>query len=132
MENFKIISEKINPLFGRREIQASVNSVSAPSREEVKEFLISKLSISENVLKIEKIQGRFGSNEFILTLKIYKSEEDRKSIEHKTKKEVELEKKALEEAKKAEKERREKEEAQKKASLEESSAKEIKSEGDNN
>jgi len=106
MENFKIISEKINPLFERREIQATINSESTPSKEEVKKFLTEKLSVSEDVLKLENIKGRFGSNEFIITAKVYKTSEHRNSIERKTKKEIEVEKKEIEEVAKAESEKK--------------------------
>ena len=105
MENFKIVSEKTNILFERKEIQATLNSESTPSKEDVKKFLIKELSIPEDVLKLENIKGRFGSNEFIITAKVYKTREDRNSIEQKTKQEIEAEKKAVEEAKKAEEEK---------------------------
>jgi len=108
MENFKIISEKINPLFGRKEIQATVDSEVTPSKQEVEKLLIEKLSTTSDVLKLEKIKGKFGSKTFEITAKIYKSEQDKNQIETKTKKQRDAEKKVDEEAKKAEIEKKKK------------------------
>ena len=103
MENFKIISEKINPLFGRKEIQATVDSEVTPSKQEVEKLLIEKLSATSEVLKLEKIKGKFGSKIFEITAKIYKKKEEKNQIETKTKKQRDAEKKVVEEMKKVEK-----------------------------
>ena len=42
---------------------------------------------------MKKINGRFGSKEFRVEANIYKSKEDKRKVERKTKKEIENEKK---------------------------------------
>jgi ribosomal protein S24E len=102
MMEFKPIIEKENLLFQRKEIEGTLLSEAAPSKVEVTKMLAEKYSSPEDTIIVETIEGRFGSQEFIIVAKIYKSKEILNSTETKTKKQREAEKKAEEDAKKAE------------------------------
>jgi len=119
MENFKIVSEKTNILFERKEIKATVYAEITPSKQEVEKLLIEKLPTTLDVLKLERIKGKFGSKTFEITAKVYKSKEDKENIERKTKQEIEAEKKVVEETKKAEEEAKKIEQEKKEAEEEE-------------
>ena len=88
MENFKLIEEKENPLFNRKEVVFEVQAKITPSRTEVEKLISEKFSTQAGNIKIKKIHGKFGSNNFNITSFIYKSEEDKNKIEPKTKKET--------------------------------------------
>jgi ribosomal protein S24E len=118
MMEFKPIIEKENLLFQRKEIEGTLLSEAAPSKVEVTKMLAEKYSSPEDTIIVETIEGRFGSQEFIIVAKIYKSKEILNSTETKTKKQREAEKKAEEDAKKAEEEAKKAEEDAKKAELE--------------
>jgi ribosomal protein S24E len=94
--DFKVISDKNNPLFNRREIEGFVNSQKTPSYLEVLEMIKDKYSVSEESIKIKKIEGVFGSKDFKVVVSIYESEEEKNKLERKDKKDVELEKKLAE------------------------------------
>lgn len=86
MENFKIIEEKENPLFNRREIQFNVEAKITPSRAEVGKLILEKFPTQIENIKIKEIHGRFGSNNFKVTTFIYGSEQDKNKVEIKKKK----------------------------------------------
>lgn len=88
MENFKLIEEKENPLFNRKEVVFEVQAKITPSRTEVEKLISEKFSTQAGNIKIKEIHGKFGSNNFNITSFIYKSEEDKNKIEPKTKKEM--------------------------------------------
>jgi ribosomal protein S24E len=96
MENFKILKEKENPLFNRKEIQASVEAEITPTNVDVKKLISEKFSAQIENIKIKNILGRFGSKTFTITANIYSSKEDKDNIEPKSKKEAEAEKKIAE------------------------------------
>lgn len=98
MENFKIIQEIENNLFKRREIQISIHSKITPKREEIENSVSEKFSVPKENIKIKKIAGRFGSNDFNIEANIYKSKEDKDGAESKPKKRKEVENKPSEEA----------------------------------
>jgi len=87
MENFKVIEEKENPLFNRKEIQFDVEAKITPNRTEIGKLISEKFSTQIENIKIKKIHGKFGSNNFNITTFIYKSEEDKNKLEIKKKKE---------------------------------------------
>ena len=97
MENFKILNEKENPLFNRKEIQVSVEVEITPSHADVEKLICEKFSTQIENIKIKKISGKFGSRTFTITANIYNSKEDLEKTEPKSKKKVE-EKKQVEEA----------------------------------
>ena len=93
MQNFKIIKEKENSLFKRKEIQASVDADSTPSHLEVLNFISEKFSCPKENIKIKGILGGFGTQTFKLIINIYKSKQDKDAVELKKKREIENEKK---------------------------------------
>ncbi len=86
MENFKILEEKENPLFNRKEIKLSVEAEVTPSNSEAEKFISEKLSVSIENIKIKKISGRFGSKTFTIIVNIYNSKENKNGTELKFKK----------------------------------------------
>lgn len=85
MENFKIIFEKENPLFSRKEVIAEVKNEFSPKNSEVEVILSEKFSVAPDFIKIERIISKFGSNIFKIHARIYKSKEDKENIEPKIK-----------------------------------------------
>jgi ribosomal protein S24E len=85
MTNLKIIKETENPLFNRKEVQVEINSDVTPSHGEVEELVSKKLSVDKENIKIKKIHGRFGSRDFLITINVYKSKEDKDKTEPKVK-----------------------------------------------
>ena len=100
--DIKIIDEKMNPLFNRKEIVLEVESEITPSHSEAEKIVSEKFKTSSETFKIKKIYGRFGSKKFRINTNIYSSKEEKENTEAKSKKEKEAEKKKIEESKKAE------------------------------
>jgi ribosomal protein S24E len=86
MKDLKIIKQRENPLFNRKEIEVSIEANVAPKMREAEEFIAKEFSSHTDNVKIKKIKGRFGSNRFIITASIYNSKEDKEKIEPKSKK----------------------------------------------
>ena len=99
--NIKIIDEKKNPLFNRKEIILEVESEITPSHSEAEKIVSEKFKTSSETFKIKKIQGGFGSKNFRINANIYSSKKEKEEIEAKSKKEKEAAKKIAEESKKA-------------------------------
>ena len=87
MKDLKILKQRENPLFSRKEVEISVETNVAPKIKEAEEFVSKEFSSNADNVKITKIKGRFGSKKFIITAKIYASKEDKDKIEPKSKKE---------------------------------------------
>ena len=85
METIKIISEKENPLFARKEIVIEVKSGTNPKRTDLENSLAEKFSINSESIKVDRIVPKFGSNIFTIYARIYKSKEDKENIEPKIK-----------------------------------------------
>ena len=92
----KVISEKENQLFKRKEVKISVYSEKSPSREEASKILSEKFSVPSENVKIKNIQGSFGSKIFDIEANLYSHKSDKDSIELKKKKETASEKKLAE------------------------------------
>ena len=92
----KIIDKKDNPLFNRKEIEASISAEVTPDKQAVRKLISEKLSTIPEVIKLKGIHGRFGSKNFTVKANVYYSIEDKEKIEPKSKKEKEEEKKAAE------------------------------------
>ena len=103
----KIIEEKVNALFSRREVKVEVKAEVVPSHDEAKKIIVEKFSCDEAVIRIRKIEGRFGVQSFTIVADIYDSKEEFLRVVKKTKQEIDAEKKAEEEKLKAEIEARE-------------------------
>tara|TARA_Y100000296_G_C4945220_1_gene143480 strand:- start:37 stop:423 length:387 start_codon:yes stop_codon:yes gene_type:complete len=89
MEQFKLIEEKENPLFSRKEVLFDINAKVTPNHDEVEKIISEKFSTQSGNIKIKKIHGKFGSNDFKVTAFIYATEEDKNKIEPKGKKDAE-------------------------------------------
>lgn len=77
MEQKQVLQEKENILFNRREIKILVESPTSPSMKQSQELIAKNLSSSEELIKVNKIKGKFGRNTFLINCDIYKTEEDR-------------------------------------------------------
>ena len=84
---FKLINEKKNTLFNRKEIEGTMDFEVTPSREQVLEVLSKQFSVPSGNIKIKGIRSKYGSKVFNIEANIYSSEEDKESIELKKKKE---------------------------------------------
>jgi len=94
----KIIEEKKNPLFSRKEIHLEIESDAVPSHEEVKNLVSEKFSSDQELIRTRLIKGRFGINIFDVFIDIYDSKEEFDRVVKKTKQELDKEKKAEEES----------------------------------
>jgi len=91
MDSIKILQEKENNLFKRKEIKAEIHASKAPSKEEISGMLAKKFSADKQAIVIENIRGKFGSSSFMIFAKIYHSEKDKEKIEPKSKKDKKAE-----------------------------------------
>lgn len=82
---FKVLEEKDNSLFNRKEVYGEIIAKSVPSHSETEKLVSEKFSISPEAIKIKKIEGHFGTNNFMITVFIYNSKEEKDSIEPKPK-----------------------------------------------
>ena len=100
----KIIEEKRNDLFNRKEIKLNIPSKITPSNIDVEKWIAENYKVEVNAIKIKNILGKFGSQNFSVVANVYDSFVDKERTEVKTKKQREAEKKALEEKLKVKKE----------------------------
>lgn len=113
--SIEIVSEKENLLFSRKEIILAGEFDSAPSNEESKKIVADKFKADPELVRIQKIEGKFGTRIFRIIADIYSSKEEFNRLVKKTKKELDDEKKAEEARKAAEEEARKKAEEEAKA-----------------
>ncbi len=126
---FKLINEKENLLFSRKEVKGSITADKTPSYQEVKTLISQKYSVPEEAIKIKGIKGKFGTRDFDVEVNVYNSEDEKNKIEIKKKKETELEKKKAEQIKAEEEEKKKaEEEANKPAEIQEKSSEDSKQE----
>ena len=83
----KIIEEKDNPLFKRKEVKATLESEITPNRAHVLDLLSKKFAVSPENVKIKGINGNFGAKKFSIEANIYHSKEEKDIVEIKKKKE---------------------------------------------
>ena len=83
----KILEEKHNHLFKRREIKASLQSEITPSRSHILELLSRKFETPKEAIKIKAIKGNFGVRNFSVEANIYDSIEEKNAVELMKKKE---------------------------------------------
>jgi ribosomal protein S24E len=86
MESMKIIEEKENKIFNRKEIRAEIQAPKTPNKEELSNSIAEKFSVEKGLVVIENIDGKFGSSIFSVSAKIYNSSGDKEKIEPKSKK----------------------------------------------
>jgi ribosomal protein S24E len=96
IDNINIVIENENPLFNRREIEGVISASVAPKRTDVAEAPSKKFSSPVENIEVETIEGRFGSSEFLIVARIYKSKEDREATELRSKKQRDASKKPAE------------------------------------
>ena len=121
----KIIREKHNLLFNRKEILAEIDSEITPKIIEVEKILSEKFSKPIENIKTKRIKGKFGSKTFEINANIYDTLEDKERTEIKTRKQRAAEKKIKDERIKSEKEAKKAEEASKEEITEENKSKEV-------
>lgn len=80
-EEIKIIHEKENPLFGRKEVIIKIKKESTPSYDEIRKIIFEKYSSGPEKIKIKRVMARFGSKEFTANVFLYNSEKDKNEIE---------------------------------------------------
>ena len=84
----KILEEKNNQLFRRKEIKASLESEITPSRIHILELLSKKFEAPKENIKIKGIKSNFGVKNFKIEANIYHSKEEKEIVELKKKKEA--------------------------------------------
>ncbi|PIN90689.1 hypothetical protein COU57_02785 [Candidatus Pacearchaeota archaeon CG10_big_fil_rev_8_21_14_0_10_32_14] len=82
----KIIQEKENLLFKRKEIKYLVEGEKTPSRDEAAKIISDNFKSNLENIKIEGIKGKFGRKTFLIDAKIYSSLQDKENIEAHNKK----------------------------------------------
>jgi ribosomal protein S24E len=80
-----ILTEKENPLFKRKEVQVTIESEKAPSKDDAAKMLANSFSSKPESIQIKKIEGKFGGNSFKIDANIYQSEQDKLKTEPKPK-----------------------------------------------
>ena len=85
MENIVIITKKENPLFNRKEIELEIEANVSPKISEAEEAIAKEFSTNQENIKVKRINGKFGSNKFLITANIYSSKEDKEKTEPKSK-----------------------------------------------
>ncbi len=119
---FKIVEEKENPLFLRKEIHAEILADVTPSMDETRKALSNHYGVEPSLIRVRSIRSSFGTNVFVVMADIYKSMDEFNRVVKKTKQEIKLEeekKKAEEEAKKVMEEEAKKESEETKQGVEE-------------
>lgn len=86
MDSIKILHEKDNALFKRKEIVAEIHAEKVPSKEEASDLIAKKFSSDKQTVEIERIKGKFGSRVFSVSAKVYHSLKDKENTEPKPKK----------------------------------------------
>jgi len=101
MSKLNITQEKENPLFNRKEIEANINADVTPSYKEIRKEFSEQFSVPVTQIKLNLIEGRYGSHDFQIKANIYSSTEDLEKTEKKSKKELAAEKSEAEDIEKA-------------------------------
>jgi len=73
--SIEIVEKKENPLLDRVEITARVHAEKTPSKEQVKEALVSALKASAEDVILKNVLSSFGSHEFKIIAYLYKNKE---------------------------------------------------------
>ncbi len=90
----KIISEKENHLFKRKELILETHSEISPKKIAVIEKIAEKFSATPETITVKKISGIYGTHLFKIICNIYKTKEDKELFEkEKNKKEIKKEEK---------------------------------------
>ncbi|MFA5953248.1 MAG: hypothetical protein WC812_01520 [Candidatus Pacearchaeota archaeon] len=107
----KIIENRDNLLFRRKEVKLEVDTDVTPSREDAKKMISEKIKCPVDCVHILKIEGKFGESLFTISAEVYNNERDKKEYAPVfKKKDVEAEKRIVESKKVNEKPKEESEE----------------------
>lgn len=80
--DIKVISEKKNPLFNRREITFRVfHEEATPSRKSVVDKLAATLNSKQGLVIVDSLKTEFGKRETVGYAKIYETAERAKEVE---------------------------------------------------
>lgn len=107
----KVTNEFDNSLYERKELTLEITSKTAPSKEEIINFVSEKFKTSPDAIRILKVESNFGINIFKALIHAYKDKSSMMKTENFSKKEkekikkVEDDKKVAEEAAKAQNEK---------------------------
>ena len=71
------MTQKLNHLFGREEVEIVIAAEKTPSETEVEKIIGEKFSSNPENVRIRIIKGKFGSREFLVRADIYKNIEDK-------------------------------------------------------
>ena len=82
----EILEEKNNQLFDRKEIKLKLKSEASLSNEDAKKTIAEKFSVNPENIKINKIEGKFGSRNFTISAEIYKQKVEEKNAKKNRKK----------------------------------------------
>jgi ribosomal protein S24E len=88
MKNFKVLNDKKNPLFKRRELELEIESMVIPSKSDIQKRISEDFSSPEENIFVKSIKGKFGSRILKIFAFIYDSKEIKESIEFKKKKKL--------------------------------------------
>jgi len=77
----KVVEEFDNKLLGRKELKVAKTYDSNPGKEKVTQDIIKNFKTDEVNFVIKSIKNSFGSNEFVIEVFIYDSEELKKKYE---------------------------------------------------
>ena len=84
----KIIEDKQNDLLNRREIKIVVEASKNPSFPEALKIISEHFKVSEELIAVYEIKGKFGRDTFLISSSIYNSKEDKNKTEKQKKKAV--------------------------------------------
>ena len=82
----KIIKEKENSLFARKEVQLSLEATVPPKKDEAATLIAQQFSTQPENISVKGVYGKFGSKEFTINANIYSSKEEKEKTELKRKK----------------------------------------------
>lgn len=79
----KVIEEKANPLYNRKEVSAVMEfDSSTPSRKQVLAELLKKYGGSDDTVVIREVRQNFGRKEVLVKVMVYANAESAKKSEH--------------------------------------------------
>ena len=81
----EVIRDFKNDLLKRREISIVIESNSNPGFEKSSKAIADKFRVSDDIITVKNIYGKFGSNNFTIDAFIYNSAEDKNKLKSKKK-----------------------------------------------
>ena len=79
----RILAEKDNFLFDRKEVKVVVDAEKNPSFQEAENIISEHFKADKDLIVIKQIKGKFGRRSFLIISFIYKSVQDKERIERK-------------------------------------------------